>query len=293
MNISTALATATEKLAEAEIAEPRREASSLMAFILDKDAAFVIAHSEDELAANQKMLFESCVRRRAKREPFQYITRRQEFYGLEFEVSPDVLIPRPETEILVEAAIDFLSNRTQARFCELGVGSCCISVSVLSQVKHAEAVGIDISDKAIAIGAKNASKHGVADRLTLRNTDLFENLSGAFDLIVSNPPYIPDGQIESLQVEVRLFEPRVALSGGENGLEIIDRIIGAAPSFLTADGLLLIEIGFDQAESVKGLLDPKIWTSVEFLADLQGIPRILKARLPKRPDRKSEPSVHR
>jgi release factor glutamine methyltransferase len=285
MNISEAIDFAADELKSAGVANPRREASSLLTFILQQDTTFLVAHPEYELAALEAAGFKKGLDRRRNREPFQHITGRQEFYGLEFEVNPDVLIPRPETEILVEAAIDFLSNRTQARFCELGVGSGCISISILSQVQNADAVGIDISDKAIAIAAKNASKHGVADRLTLRNTDLFENLSGTFDLIVSNPPYIPAGQIESLQTEVRLFEPRVALSGGENGLEIIDRIIGAAPRFLTADGLVLIEIGFDQAESVKGLFDPNIWTSVEFLQDLQGIPRIVRAGLLKLPQR--------
>lgn len=285
MNISEAIDFAADELKSAGVANPRREASSLLTFILQKDKTFLVAHPEYELAALEAAGFKKGLDRRRNREPFQHITGRQEFYGLEFEVNPDVLIPRPETEILVEAAIEFLSSRTQARFCELGVGSGCISISILSRVQHAEAAGNDISDKAIAIAAKNASKHGVADRLTLRNTDLFENLSGTFDLIVSNPPYIPAGQIESLQTEVRLFEPRVALSGGENGLEIIDRIIGAAPRFLTADGLVLIEIGFDQAESVKGLFDPNIWTSVEFLQDLQGIPRIVRASVLELPRR--------
>src|SRR5438046_2689735 len=145
MNIVTAVASAYEILTEAGVAEPRREASSLMAFVLQKDAAFLIAHSDDELAANQKMLFESCVRRRAKREPFQYITRRQEFYGLEFEIMPDVLIPRPETGILVECAIDILSALKRPRFLEIGIGSGCISVPILRNVSSALAIATDIS----------------------------------------------------------------------------------------------------------------------------------------------------
>jgi release factor glutamine methyltransferase len=278
MNISTALSSAAEVLKEAGIAEFRKEAASLMAFILDKDAAFVVAHSEDELLANQKILFDSCIRRRAKREPFQHITGRQEFYGLDFEVSPDVLIPRPETEILVETAIEILSEREKPHFFEIGSGSGCITISILHNVENAQAVAADISDNALAVAATNAEKHNVASRLALRQADVFAGINGEFDLIVSNPPYVPDGQLESLQAEVRMFEPRVALSGGDDGLLIIKRIIDGAPAFLGANGYLLMEIGFDQAGRVRELFDPSVWLNVEFLPDLQGIPRITKAR---------------
>ncbi len=277
MNISTALSKAAEILKEAGIAEPRKEAASLMAFILDKDAAFVVAHSEDELAANQKMLFDSCVRRRAKREPFQYITRRQEFYGLEFEVTPDVLIPRPETEILVEEAIKLLSNIENPRFCEVGVGSGCISVSILANVPHATAIGVDISPAALKVAQSNAEHHNVAERLTLLESDVFSNVTGKFDLIASNPPYIPARDIDSLQTEVRDHEPHSALDGGADGLTIIKNLIFRSPVFLTRQGTLLIEIGFDQAAKVRELFDREVWSEPKFLPDLQGISRIVKA----------------
>jgi len=277
MNISTALASATEKLAEAGIAEPRRETASLMAFILDKDAAFVIAHSEDELSANQKILFDACIRRRAKREPFQYITRRQEFYGLEFEVTPDVLIPRPETEILVEEAINILSKLENPRFCEVGVGSGCISVSILANVPSAKAVGVDISEAALNIAYRNAERHNVAERLTLLESDVFSNVTGKFDLIASNPPYIPARDIDALQAEVRDHEPKSALDGGEDGLAIVERIISQSPELLLPNGRLLLEIGWDQAEKVGTLFDTHNWITPEFLLDLQGIERIVKA----------------
>ncbi|MBK8466050.1 MAG: peptide chain release factor N(5)-glutamine methyltransferase [Chloracidobacterium sp.] len=276
MNISTALSSATEKLAEAGIAEPRRGASSLMTFILDKDAAFVIAHSEDELSANQKILFESCVRRRAKHEPFQYITRRQEFYGLEFEVTPDVLTPRPETEILVEEAIKLLSNLENPRFCEVGVGSGCISISILANVASATAIGVDISPAALKVAQRNAQRHNVAEKLTLLESDVFSNVTGKFDLIASNPPYIPARDIDALQAEVRDHEPHSALDGGEDGLAIIERIIRQAPDLLSASGVLLVEIGFDQSARVATMFDRSIWNEPVFLPDLQGIPRIVK-----------------
>ncbi len=278
MNISTALSKAADILKEAGITEPRKEASSLMAFILDKDAAFIVAHSEDELAANQKMLFDSCVRRRAKREPFQYVTRRQEFYGLEFEVTPDVLIPRPETEILVEEAIKLLSNLENPRFCEVGVGSGCISVSILANVVSATAIGVDISEAALKVAYRNAERHNVAERLTLFESDVFSNVEGQFDLIASNPPYIPACDIDLLQAEVRDHEPHTALDGGFDGLAIIERIIHRSPEFLLPCGTLLLEIGIEQAERAGLLFDPGIWSKAEFLRDLQGISRIVKAR---------------
>jgi len=277
MNIATALSSAAEKLAEAGIAEPRREASSLLAFVLDKDAAFLIAHSDDQLSANQKMLFDSCVRRRAKHEPFQYIVGRQEFYGLEFEVRPGVLIPRPETEVLVEQAIKNLSSPENPRFCEIGVGSGCISVSILHEVASATAIGIDISDAALVVAGRNAERHGVAERLTLSRSDVFSAISDEFDLIVSNPPYIPAGDIQTLQEEVRDHEPRTALDGGETGLDIIEQIVNESPKFLRSRGGLLLEIGLGQAESVRGLFDRSKWDEPEFFADLQGILRTVKA----------------
>ena len=146
-------------------------------------------------------------------------------------------------------------------------------------VSRASAAGVDISRAALALTAKNAQKHDVASRLALSEGDVFDGLSGTFDLIVSNPPYIPDCHLESLQAEVGRFEPPAALFGGPDGLAIIRRIVAGAPPFLNSKGFLLIEIGFDQSEGVKELFDPLVWERVEFLADLQGFPRIVKARL--------------
>lgn len=279
MNIATAISHAAAALEDAGIAEPRREASSMLSYVIGQDAAFLIAHSDDSLAAPYKMMFEACVRRRAKHEPFQYITGRQEFYRLEFEVTPDVLIPRPETEILVEKAIEILNALDAPRFCEIGVGSGCISTAILHEVQNAEAVAVDVSPAALAVAAKNAEKNGVAGRLTLVEGSVFDGVDGTFDMIVSNPPYVPAGQLAKLQAEVRDFEPRVALAGGDDGLDIIERIVADAPRFLRPKGHLLLEVGFDQAERVAKLFDPAVWRPPEALADLQQIPRIIVARL--------------
>ena len=278
-NISETLNQATEILRSGGIAEPRREANSLLAFALKKDKTFLIAHNDYELSGEEETKFRSFLERRARREPFQYITGNQEFYGLDFLLTPDVLIPRPETEMIVENAIEILKARENSRFCEVGVGSGCISVSILYEIQTASAIGLDVSEKALKIAGKNAQRHQVSERLELKPSDVFDDLNDEkFDLIVSNPPYIPLADIEELQAEVRRFEPLNALTDGHDGLSIIEKIILGAPRFLKPSGFLLLEIGFGQAAEVTAMLAAKFWQSVEILPDLQNIPRMIKAQ---------------
>jgi release factor glutamine methyltransferase len=279
MNIGDALQNAAETLKASDVPDPAREARSLLSFVLQRDTAFLIAHPEVELTADRKLLFQSCVRRRAGHEPFQYITGRQEFFGLDFLITPDVLIPRPETEVLVEAAIDILANVEAANICEIGVGSGCISIAILKNVPGAQGVGVDISEAALAVARRNAEMHGVAGRLALQKGDVFDGVSGSFDLIVSNPPYVPAADIGTLQTEVREFEPHLALDGGDDGLDIVRKIIRDSPGHLKPGGTLLMEIGFDQSPKVRDLFDQTLWYEPDFLPDLQGIPRIVKAVL--------------
>jgi release factor glutamine methyltransferase len=281
MNISTALSSAAEKLAEAGIAEPYRETASLLAFSLQKEAAYLIAHPEYELNPGELSKFEEYVERRAKREPFQYIVGHQEFYGLEFEVTPDVLIPRPETEILVEKGVEYLSRLSEPRLLEIGVGSGCISVAILNAVEQAKAVGVDISQAAMNVARRNAERHNVAARLDLRQGNVFAaiNDGSQFDLIVSNPPYVPSDQLDSLQAEVRDFEPRDALDGGSDGLDIVRKIVTGATQRLKPGGFLLVEIGHGQADAVSGLFTEPPWRKSEFLLDLQQIPRVVISQL--------------
>jgi len=278
MTVAEALQTGSEALGNASVASPERESSLLLRHVLQCDAAFLYAHPEHRLNAVQSILFKAVLKRRASHEPFQYISGVQEFYGLEFEVTPEVLIPRPETEILVEAAISEFRDAKEVRFCEIGVGSGCISISILANLPLAAAIGVDVSRTALNVARQNAGKHGVAERLGLLESDVFQTVDTAdFDLIVSNPPYVPDTDVETLQHEVRSFEPRSALEGGADGLDIVRRIVEDSPKFLRQKGLLLIEIGWDQSKAVRELLEPEIWDNVQFLPDLQGIPRILKA----------------
>ena len=278
--ISEHLQKATEILQQSGIAEPRREANSLLAFSLNKDKTFLIAHPEFELTEEDEFFFNQIIHRRANREPFQHITGKQEFYGLEFEVNSDVLIPRPETEMIVENAIEILSKIENPRFCEVGTGSGCISVSILHNVPKAVAIGVDISASALEITLRNAEKYQVAARLHLKNSDVFSAFyETKFDLIVSNPPYIPNEDIPNLQNEVRDFEPINALTDGKDGFSIIEHIVKDSPRFLSKKGCLLMEIGFGQAEKVKEMFLDEVWESVEVLPDLQGILRMVKAQI--------------
>ncbi len=279
MNIAAALNAVQEELAQSGIVDARREASSLLAFALERSPTFLLAHPEYELTESEKALFNNSVKRRSNREPFQYIVGHQEFYGLDFEVSPDVLIPRPETEILVEDAIAILQGLNSPHFCEIGVGSGCISISILQNVKNSTAIGIDISDKALTMAMRNAKRHHVADKIKFIKGDVFSGLTGKFEVIVSNPPYIPAGDIPALQPEVSDFEPHCALDGGADGLDVIRRIVMDSPKHLSSRGELLIEIGFGQSDAVVNLLDPSIWDLPGFLTDLQGVPRVLKVRV--------------
>ena len=279
-SITETLKKASEILHDSGIAEPRREANSLLAFALQKDRTFLITNNNYELSDAEEADFQAVLQRRARREPFQYITGRQEFYGLDFAVTPDVLIPRPETEMIVEGAIEILKGSENPQICEIGVGSGCISVAILHNVQTASAVGLDISENALKIAALNAEKNKVSDRLQLKVSDVFAALTDEkFDLIVSNPPYVPREDIEHLQAEVRGFEPITSLTDGADGLSIVETIVREAPRFLNPKGFLLMEIGFTQSEKVKNMFDARIWQAVEMLPDLQGIPRMVRVRL--------------
>ncbi len=278
MKIFEALKSAAEILRASQISDAAREAKSLLASVLNQNQTFLIAHTEYELSFDEEKRFRDFVTRRARREPFQYIVGRQEFCGLDFAVTKDVLIPRPETEMLVEAAVEILQARENAKFCEIGIGSGCIAVSILHSVDSASAIGLDISEKALAVARSNAENHRVLERLELRISDVFENVSNEkFGLIVSNPPYIPRDDIKILQAEVREFEPLAALTDGADGLSIIEKIIADAPEFLEPNGFLIMEIGINQAKPVEAMFDNKVWRDVKIAPDFRGIPRTVIA----------------
>jgi release factor glutamine methyltransferase len=274
MKIADALRQAAETLKEN--ADARRDAALLLGFVLNRDRAFLIANDDRDLSDEEIECFFELIERRASGEPIQYITGRQEFFGLEFEVNENVLIPRPETEILVEAAIEILREKEIPYFCDVGTGSGCIPISILANLENAKAVAVDISSDALAVARKNAEKHRVAERIEFYESDVFAVFQNPkFDLIVSNPPYIPNKDLPDLPREVREHEPHVALFGGAAGTEIVVRLLTDAPKFLTENSYLMFEIGFAQGDKVRASIDPNVWQLREILPDLQGIPRIV------------------
>ena len=280
--IADALREGSDALREASVEEPRREAATLLGATIARDRAFLVAHSDEALAPDALELFRERVRRRAAGEPAQYITGRQEFYGLEFEVGPAVLIPRPETELLVETALELLRGVGGPRLCDVGTGSGCVAVALLHERADARAVAVDISADALAVAARNAARHAVADRLALVASDCFDALDPArhrFDLVASNPPYVAEGDLAGLQREVREHEPRAALTPGGDGLRVIRRLLEDAPRFLRGGGWLVFEIGYDQHEAVRRLVDARVWSLLDIRRDLQGIPRTVVLRL--------------
>ena len=264
----------TEKLREAAIPEARRDAGSLLAHVLRRERSFLIAHADDAVTDEEIESFRFLIKLRADGEPMQYITGHQEFFKLDFEVTPAVLIPRPETELIVEAGLELLRNDPKPNLADIGTGSGCLAISMLHEMSAARAVATDVSPPALEVARRNAERHGVLDRLELLESDLFSALDaiGSFGLIVSNPPYVSDDELKSLQREVN-YEPREALAGGPDGLSVIRRLLSEARPFLRSGGYFVFEIGFEQREAVEQLIDGRFWKLIEILRDLQQIPR--------------------
>ncbi|HSE34312.1 MAG TPA: peptide chain release factor N(5)-glutamine methyltransferase [Pyrinomonadaceae bacterium] len=278
LSISEALRKASEALSHAGVPEARKEARSLLAHVLDVDRTVLITEPDKPIAESSLSRFQQLVARRTTGEPAQYITGSQDFYGRRFEVTPDVLIPRPETEGLIETTVPFLSSAGLPFWiCDVGTGSGCIAITLLCENPFAHAIGVDISEAALGVAKRNAKAHDVANRISFIRSDCFDALTHdvTFDLIVSNPPYVSSKVLPGLQREVREHEPRVALTPGDDGLAIIRRLINEAPPFLKPGGRLVIEIGFDQSDKIPGLLPPKVWQLERIESDLQQIPRIV------------------
>jgi release factor glutamine methyltransferase len=281
-SIAEAILQGSLKLRKAGVREARREAGSLVAHVLGRDRSFILTHAEDPIADELATQFGDWLERRASGEPLQYITGHQEFFGLDFEVTGDVLIPRPETELLVETALKLASQLDGPFICDVGTGSGCLIIALLHELREtagARAVAIDVSPAALEVAKRNAARHSVSDQIDFVVSDCFSSLDpeastrSLFDLIISNPPYVKDSDLAGLQREVRDFEPRGALAAGPDGFAVIRRLLVESAMFLKTGGHFLFEIGFDQGEAVHQLIDPKIWKLIDIYVDLQGIPR--------------------
>jgi release factor glutamine methyltransferase len=278
MTIKEAIAVAAERLAHEPMGPPRMAAEALMMFVLGCERARLFAHPEQELTQQEQSRFEEAVTQRTAGKPLQYITGRQEFWGLEFTVSPAVLIPRPETEHLVAAALQKAGelNLDQVRIIDVGTGSGCVALALASELPEAQIEAVDISAAALEVANSNAQRLGFAARVNLYESDLLTSARGDFHIIASNPPYVGRCEADKVQREVREHEPEVAVFGGEQGLDIYRRLIPQAWERLKPGGWLLVEIGFSIEQPVRDLLNG--WSDVSAIPDLQGIPRVVCAR---------------
>lgn len=235
----------------------------------------MFAHGSEEINSGIANRYFEQIQTRSMGKPLQHIIGSQEFMSLDFEVSGDVLIPRQDTEILVEAIINKLSTiKHKIEILDMCTGSGCIAVSLAYYLKNSHLTAVDISSSAIAVAERNALKNSVAERIEFVCSSLFEKISGKFDVIVSNPPYIPKADIEELSVEVRDFEPRIALDGGADGLDFYRRIVNESPNFLAQGGILAFETGFDQAYVVADLMSTNFF-GIEIIKDLSNINRVV------------------
>ena len=276
------IAAARQRLCQAGIPsdEAALDARLLAQHLLGWGAARLLT-SEDEAGPDDFLArYDAVVARRAGREPLAYITGTKEFWSLAFEVSPDVLIPRPETELLVEAVLErFPDKDASPLVMDVCTGSGCLAIAIASERPRARVTATDISEPALALARRNASRLGVGDRVQAVHADLMSGIIGTFDVIVSNPPYVPERDRPGLQPEVRDFEPTVALFGGPDGLDVIEALVRQSLARLSAGGYLMFEFGAGQEPSVRQLISAVAGLRMlEVKRDLAGIPRVALAR---------------
>jgi release factor glutamine methyltransferase len=301
VELKQALTSAITRLTAEQVPSPRMNAELLLMFTLNRDRAYLYAHSERELTNDEQTRYEQALAERVSGVPAQYITGHQEFWGMDLIVSPAVLIPRPETEHVIETVLELQASasgvrrpasgpRTRVvrvsesrkpgagcRILDIGTGSGCIALALARELPQAEIHATDISPAALETARANAARHQLESRIQFREADLlagFEN--DYFDFIVSNPPYVGESEIDSVQLEVRKFEPRNAIFAGPTGVEVIARLIPQAHAALRPGGWLVMEISGTIAEDVRGLL--RDWNDVRIRPDLQSIPRVAQAR---------------
>lgn len=272
--IGDILVQAIDLLRASGIDTPQLDAEILLAHALSRTRLDVIAHPELELPESQYGAFCAMLDRRAQRCPLAYLTGRREFYGLDLEIAEGVLVPRPETELLVEEVIRRVGRRS-ARIADVGVGSGAIAAALAASLPKAEVLATEISPAALEVAGRNVAKHHLTDRVKLVEGDLLEPLDGTFDAVVSNPPYVPSGDIPHLQPEVATWEPRAALDGGPDGLDVIRRLLPAARAVLNAGGFTAVEIGMGQAEDVRRIAVRAGYIGVDVTKDLAGIERVV------------------
>lgn len=285
MQLKIALNSAIQRLARDAVPSPRMNAELLLMFTLDCDRAYLHAHPEREMSEEERTRFDAALVERARGVPAQYITGHQEFWGLDLIVTPAVLIPRPETEHVVESVLELVRKvggggqgrpASAEKIIDVGTGSGCIALALAKELPGAEIHATDISLEALEIARANAARLGFENRIQFREADLLQGSGLEFDFVVSNPPYVGESEADQVQLEVRKFEPRNAVFAGTTGVEVIKRLIPQARAALRPGGWLVMEISGTIAEQTSDLLHD--WDEVSILPDLQSIPRVARAR---------------
>ena len=291
VQLKQAITSAVTRLTADQVPSPRMNAELLLMFTLNSDRAYLYAHPERELTADEQNRYDHALSERARGVPAQYITGHQEFWGMDFIVTPAVLIPRPETEHVVETVLELARvGRTlpsegsgqplsagPLRIIDVGTGSGCIALALAKEISTAEIHATDISSAALEIARANAARHQLEDRVHFHHADLLAGFDpSSFDFVVSNPPYVGDSEQDQVQLEVRKFEPRSAVFAGSRGTEVIARLVPQAQVVLQPGGWLIVEISGTVATEMKPLLTS--WNEVAIRPDLQSIPRVLQAR---------------
>ena len=284
MYLKAALSSAVVHLTAKNVPSPRLNAELLLLFALNCDRAYLFAHPERELTAEEESRYESTLAERTRGVPAQYITGHQEFWGMDLVVTPAVLIPRPETEHVIETVLEICAAEVRdpkfkVRIVDVGTGSGCIALALAKELPKTEIHATDISPDALEIARANAARHQLDRRIHFHQADLLEGVKRDFDLVVSNPPYVGESEEDQVQLEVRKFEPRNAVFAGPTGTEVIARLIPQARRILRPGGWLIMEISGTIAEEVRKLLEG--WQEVQIKPDLQSIPRVVRARKPK------------
>jgi protein-(glutamine-N5) methyltransferase, release factor-specific len=298
INIQIALKTGIGKLRAANVPSETLAAELLLLHVTDRSRTLLYSRPETLLTDAEAEHYFSLIEQRAAGVPTQHLTGKQEFWGMEFEVTPDVLIPRPETEHVIEVALDRLALRDlrsqhkrnmtgeDLLFADIGTGSGCIAVALAKEFPAAEIYALDISSAALAVAERNATRLGFSDRIHFQQSNLFalhkapvtSRKSPLFDLIASNPPYIGRRDAATLAREVRDHEPEIALYGGEEGYELYADLVTQSAAHLKPSGVLVLELGYDSLPAVQPLFDAPDWINIGVTNDLAGIPRILSAQ---------------
>jgi release factor glutamine methyltransferase len=277
VQLKQALTSAVQRLESSDVGSPRLNAETLLMFVLGVNRAYLYAHPERELSSAEQSRYDEVIAQRAQDVPSQYITGHQEFWGLDFLVSPAVLIPRPETEHLVETVLELAREVPNPRIVDVGTGSGCIALALAHELKGAEIYGVDLSAEALEIACVNAARLQLDGRVRLLQSNVLEALAETrdFDFVVSNPPYVGFDEADKVQRSVFEYEPKMAVFAGYGGLDVIGPLIVQANDVLKPGGYLVMEVGYSMRDAVLKLISGTLWNEPMIFPDLQGIPRVV------------------